>query len=706
MNLNSHLRGKTRRQEQSGLQRKGGIISGTEDFAGRDEEEKIEEKIRSMTADTQVPDKLQPEAVEKMLAANQHVRRRREMWKYTGATVAACLCLAVGITAGYGAFCPEDGRGTDAGQNSAVMAEKGEEEAPVEGTSGLACAGDYDEIYGYIRADALNSWWDNSNYGAAVEDAETSAAMGNDMAAKSSTDAGSRSGAEHSDTNVREEGVGEGDIVKTDGEYLYVMTDRKIDIVAIGNADMEKTAAITLEGEGWFSELYVEGDILAAVYTESAQEYGVEEDADADGRDCTVTGVYVYDISDAAQPEQVGVFSQSGYFNTMRVKDGYVYLISNFYAGIPAEPADREAYIPQVQEKLLAPEDIYIPAGQSGKEYTLISAFALNAPEEETDTAAVLGSSSRCYVSGENIYVAEGLCDGEEGVTRTCVRKIAYRNGGLAAKAQAEVDGTLHDSFSIDEYKGYLRLVTTVEPVYTSGGGVQPIAGTARTEEDAGQTQLFQADSNSLYVLDQDLEVVGEIHDLAPGESVYSARFMGDTGYFVTFEEVDPLFSVNLSDPSNPEIIGELKLPGFSEYLHPYGEGRLLGIGMDVDEESITTEGVKLSMFDISDPASVQETAFYVIEDMYGTDVAYNYRAVFVDTEKNLFGFTAWSSGANWYYIFTFDETGFHEVLKRELSGWGETRGLYAGERFYIVCGNTVESYTMDGFEKVDDIVL
>ena len=127
---------------------------------------------------------------------------------------------------------------------------------------------------------------------------------------------------------------------------------------------------------------------------------------------------------------------------------------------------------------------------------------------------------------------------------------------------------------------------------------------------------------------------------------------------------------------------------------------------MDVDEESITTEGVKLSMFDISDPASVQETAFYVIEDMYGTDVAYNYRAVFVDTEKNLFGFTAWSSGANWYYIFTFDETGFHEVLKRELSGWGETLGLYAGEQFYIVCGNTVESYTMDGFEKVDDIVL
>ena len=124
MNLNSHLRGKTRRQEQSGLRRKDGIISGTEDFAGRDEEEKIEEKIRSMTADIQVPDKLHPEAVEKMLAAKQHARRRSGMWKYSGATVAACLCLAVAITAGYGAFRPEDGRGTDAGENAAVMAER------------------------------------------------------------------------------------------------------------------------------------------------------------------------------------------------------------------------------------------------------------------------------------------------------------------------------------------------------------------------------------------------------------------------------------------------------------------------------------------------------------------------------------------------------------------------------------------------------
>ena len=129
------------------------------------------------------------------------------------------------------------------------------------------------------------------------------------------------------------------------------------------------------------------------------------------------------------------------------------------------------------------------------------------------------------------------------------------------------------------------------------------------------QNYSAEEDTKSLYVLDENLETVGEIRDLAPDESVYSARFMGDAGYFVTFRQIDPLFSVDLSDPENPKVIGELKIPGFSEYLHPYGDGRLLGIGMAVDEEAITTDGVKLSMVDISDPTDVQEMTIYVIEN-------------------------------------------------------------------------------------------
>ena len=240
--------------------------------------------------------------------------------------------------------------------------------------------------------------------------------------------------------------------------------------------------------------------------------------------------------------------------------------------------------------------------------------------------------------------------------------------------------------------------MTTVSLVSSGDGGIARFFS-----GDTGERQ--QEDSNSLYVLDENLEIAGEIHDLAKDESVYSARFMGDVGYFVTFKQVDPLFSVDLSDPSDPEIIGKLKIPGFSEYLHPYGDGQLLGIGMDVDEESVTTNGVKISMFDISNPADVNEEENYVLEDLYGTDVGYNYKEVFVDVEKNLFGFMAYGDTTK-YFIFTYDENGFKEVFSRELTLYGNVRGLYAGERFYLVNGNTVESFTMDEFQKVDDIVL
>ena len=174
----------------------------------------------------------------------------------------------------------------------------------------------------------------------------------------------------------------------------------------------------------------------------------------------------------------------------------------------------------------------------------------------------------------------------------------------------------------------------------------------------------------------------------------------------MTYRQTDPLFSVDLSDPSKPQIIGELKIPGFSEYLHPFGEGKLLGIGMDVDETGTVTNGVKLSMFDISDASDVKEVQKYVLEDMYSTDVAYNYKAALISEELNLIGFTAYGQRQT-FYMFSYDnEKGFTMRFSRELSGYGEARGIYSDSRFYLVAGNTVEVYTLDTFDKIDDIVL
>ena len=664
-----------------------------------DREKELEELIRLMAENTGIPAAIHPDAVEKKLEAAKTEKKRRLRRKYITGAAAACLCIAVGIAGSYLHFSQETSETSDTTAGLSDSAAGAPSDSGVE-ESLIASAESYDEIYKYIQAEREQSETDAgifSRFGILEESASTadSAASGSASNSGSAASAGD-SGNSYSDTNVREEGVGEADIVKTDGSSLYIVNSQAVEIVGIESAEMEELAEIRMADDCYIKELYVQDDSLVIMYTRT--EPSVDEDGYYNNyRD--YTNALVYDISDRTNPVKVGNISQSGYYNTMRVRDGYVYVISNFYADAAAPRADTAAYIPEVQGSTMEASDIYMPQRQMGNQYTVITSFSLEDPSEKTDSKAVFGSSGMCYVSTENIYVTEGWYGQDDAeVTQTSIRKVAYKDGILQGEAQTKVDGTLNDSFSIDEYNGYLRLVTTVSPVSSGDGGIARFFS-----GDTGGRQ--QEDSNSLYVLDENLEIAGEIHDLAKDESVYSARFMGDVGYFVTFKQVDPLFSVDLSDPSAPEIIGKLKIPGFSEYLHPYGDGQLLGIGMDVDEESVTTDGVKISMFDISNPADVNEEENYVLEDLYGTDVGYNYKEVFVDVEKNLFGFMAYGDTTK-YFIFTYDENGFKEVFSRELTLYGNVRGLYAGERFYLVNGNTVESFTMDAFQKVDDIVL
>ena len=670
------------------------------------ENDLMEDKLRELTEDTQVPASLEPEQIEKMLLKKKKEKTARYRRKYAGIAAAACLCLAVGVTAALTGQRGDDsssGAGAEIGSETGNAGEAAEGES-TESETKIASAADYDQIYDYIQAELKYQEKQAKKQarmysGGTVSDggeiaSADSAAMysGSAQNAAAYTGADSTGTSGYSDTNVREESVGEADVVKTDGSRLYVMSGNRVEIVDIASEEMEEIAAVTVDPDSYIRELYVEGSRMAVFYTQSkfTQEDGIE----VRSREFACTDVY--DISDPSAPVKLNTFSQSGVYNTMRVKDGYAYVISSFYPDTASPRSDVGAYVPSVQGGTLEADRIFMPEQEMGSEYTVITAFSLADPQEQTDSKAVFGSAGLCYVSSENIYVTETCYDTDDtGMSRTAVRKVAYLDGRLEGAAQAKVDGMLKDSFCIDESNGYLRLVTTI----TSDNGVMPISGDSSAAEPDS--------SNALYVLDGELQVTGEIRDLAPGETVYSARFMGDTGYFVTFRQVDPLFSVDLSDPASPQIIGELKIPGFSEYLHPYGEGLLLGIGMDVDEEGVTTEGVKLSMFDISDPGNVTEASVYVMEDMYGTDAAYDYKAVFADVEKNLFGFRAYGGNGDVYSVFSYDAAeGFRKVFSRELTYGGDARGLYAGERFYLVVGNTVESYTLSGFEKIDDIVL
>lgn len=682
-----------------------------------EDEKRLEQDLRQMADDVILPDSLEPEAIQKMLQARQEekqqgskAKKNKKNWKrIVPIAAAACVCVVVGATVGI----KQINKGNNTTLDAATIASAADQ---TETTQTLTTAKDYKEIEKCIKEYNKQMARDNNSMAIGLYESASSA----DAATAESSNV-SDTGA-YSDTNVRENGVGEADIVKTDGKNIYTLCRSVVTITAIDNGSMEKLASIEQDAERYVEDIYVQDDKLVLFGTLGRQ-VGNSEDSEAyDGYYENNTYVQVYDISDPSNPKEIGNMEQSGGYNTSRIVDGYVYVLSQFHPYEDNVTARDLWYIPEVQGKSIEAENIYMPQEAEGNEYTIITAFSLDDPSEKTDSKAVFGYSDVCYVSENNIYITSN-CYEDSDVSRTLIRKISYTDGKLAGVAQTKIKGMLNDSFSIDEYEGNLRLVTTIDEIY-SNDDIMPLNETAdETADKNGTTDKSDASkvtekavaenvkdavpgTNSLYVLNDKLEIIGSIHNLAKDETIYSARFIGDTGYFVTYRQVDPLFSVDLSDPENPKILGELKIPGFSEYLHPYGDGNLLGIGMDVSEDGFTTEGVKLSMFNVTDPSNVTEENKYTIEESYGTDVGYNYKGVFVDVQKNLFGFVTYHDGVT-YQLYTYDEAeGFKEVMSRQLSGYEGSRGLYIGDVFYLVSGNMIESYSMNGFEKMDDIVL
>lgn len=645
------------------------------------EEKDIQKIIREQTENVPIPESLEPENMMKKIEEKAKKKKASRYRKIVAAAASCAIVAGIGIAGLSGAF--------SRNENLPQVASTGTAQKPLQVAS-IETAKDYKEIYQLFEQEHKRNKQNGLGFvgaGADMAKRERAEEESADMASAEPQYMG-----DHSDTNVREEGVGEADIVKTDGNRMYVLNYPKLDIVDISQDRMENLSSIELPPEGWMGELYVKENRLVVVYTisetmDDPSTVILEEDGDTSQKIVAdmdpsfyqeYTVAETFDISDPKNPKSIGQIKQSGSFDTVRFVGDYVYLLSGYYPGSQILRDEENTYIPFIQGKMLSSEDIYMPMLGEARKYTVISAYSLQDPEVITDKKAVLGGGEMSYVSKGNIYVTEvEYSNQEKEENYTCIRKVSYEDGTLNGIGQVKVAGILNDSFSIDEYEGTLRMVTTLN------------------------------ESNTLYIFDEKLKELSKIENLAKEERVYSARFMGDTGYFVTFKQIDPLFSVDLKDPKQPKILGELKIPGFSEYLHPYGEGKLLGIGLDVDETGTTTEGVKLSMFDISDPANVLEQQKYVIEGTYSTDVGYNYKVAFVQPEKNLIGFVAYGEAIQ-YYLFSYDEAnGFTPVFERNMMGLPtDVRAFYVGDKFFLVAGNVLESYRLDTFEKIDDLVL
>jgi inhibitor of cysteine peptidase len=435
---------------------------------------------------------------------------------------------------------------------------------------------------------------------------------------------------DYSATNIQVAGVDEADIVKTDGQYIYVVSGNKTIIVRAYPPEQAQVVS-EIEVRGTIAGIFVNGDRLV-VFGDETPYYpyypyndGIRASSSVAYYTSPKTFIKVYDISDRANPQLERDVSADGQYLSSRMIGDYAYVVINELA----YGEDNQVELPRVysggNEKgtEIPATDIYY-SDVSDYYYTYTTIMAINTQnddQEPTYETILLGASSNVYVSLNNIYLTFPVWQGNVGDGQaTSIYRIQIVGDNITYVASGQVPGMVLNQFSMDEYGGYFRVATTT--------GYVSRAGEATSQ-------------NHIYTLNMALNITGSLDNLAPGEKIYSARFMGDRCYLVTFKKVDPLFVVDLSNPYRPAVLGYLKVTGYSDYLQPYDETHIIGIGKETVEaeegDFAWYQGVKISLFDVSDVSHPVEISKYTIGDR-GTDspVLYDHKALLFDESRNL----------------------------------------------------------------------
>ncbi|MBS3098324.1 beta-propeller domain-containing protein [Candidatus Woesearchaeota archaeon] len=470
--------------------------------------------------------------------------------------------------------------------------------------------------------------------------------------AESAPQAAGDSGREYSETNIQVEGVDEADIIKTDGNYIYTLANGKLVIAKAYPAEDAEILSTTMLDNFYPTELFVHKDRLllfgSASYSfgEEKQEIGmpVKEKIAPYPRYIGVMSVRLYDTSNKEEPELLRTVDFEGSYLTSRKIGENAYFVVNSYPHYYRAEPTAEEIIPYYRDSEKSEElkPIAEPTGIGyiepiqAENFITIASISMADEDKDVEKEVIVGSGQNVYASLENLYIAQTTWPRyiimgelkEDNVQKTVITRLALDNGKIEFTGAGEVKGHILNQFSMDEYKGNFRIATTT----------------------SGYSDNKDTSTNNMYILDEGLDVIGELEGVAPGESIYSVRFMGDRGYMVTFRHIDPLFVVDLKEPENPKILGKLKIPGYSDYLHPYDETHLIGIGKEVDAsidaDKVHTEGavyytaiqgVKLAIFDVSDVENPIEMHKEVIGDR-GTDTpaSRDHKAFLFDKEKGL----------------------------------------------------------------------
>lgn len=505
---------------------------------------------------------------------------------------------------------------------------------------------------------------------------------------------GGVSASDYSSTNNQVEGVDEADIVKNDGKYIYTLSNNRLVIVDAYPADSAKIVSeIKFNQSERLVNFFINEDKLI-LFTNKEEKilkvssYNFVPETNYESK----THLYIFDISDKKNIGQIKDYSINGNFYDARMIGNSVYLISSDYQYY----YNSDINVPVLYDgvmRIATPDIYYFNMPYYSQNFNTVTGLNLDTLELDSKSF-MLGSSDTLYVSENNIYIAyqkyyrysqldmlkdviipllsveyknkvnqildenlneyqksdkvslvleemynlmdekekQKLVDNiqekaqehyykfHEERSKSVVHKINIKDGKVEYDTKGEFKGHLLNQFSLDEAAdGNLRVATT----------------TSFWARDKGSINY-----NNVYVLDKNLEVIGSLEKLAEDERIYSTRFIGDKLYMVTFRQVDPLFVIDLADSTYPKVLGKLKIPGYSDYLHPFDENFLIGVGKDTKESEwggVVNNGVKLSLFDITDFENPKEVDSYIIDGKYSEAlVSQDHKAFLFSKEKQL----------------------------------------------------------------------
>lgn len=588
----------------------------------------------SVKDDIVLPESLSAENIEKLVSEKAVQKSRKgKIRRFVAVGVAACIAIVSIALFPYERIIPENTPTENKTEESTGNAVQNNEEFKAGMASSYdeiirsirAYAEEYnDRIYFYAESDVLEE-------GMVSSDDSFATGTGTDTAVNGST----INKGQHGETNIREEGVYEEDIFITDGEYIY-FTDAygKISIIkASSDGSLEKTAEIEnipyteeTKEHSYYTGLYIKDNLLIASYSS----YRVDE---AYVR-YAVSGIEIYDVSNKNEPVKVKTVALDGSRVSSRITDNKLILITNYGITQYFSCIDDELLIPSYYDDgiktAVACDCIYMNSAQA-EAYVNIAKIDLDDLSSEPAVTSFLGNVNETYCTKNTLYimgyeyknfysdtavlvdsaVVSGGAMLSSWNSKTKITAVDITGDKTQVKCSVELEGSVLNSYSIDEYNGYLRIAMTNQ------------------------------EENTLVVLNERLEKAGELTGIAPGERIKSVRFMGDTAYVVTFVQTDPLFVIDLSEPTAPKIAGEVKLPGFSSYLHPAGDGYLVGVGYGGTEDGLDGSA-KISLFDVRDPKNPKEVDSIVIENC---DFALEPKA-FVSVSENSFmiPFSVWKS--------------------------------------------------------------